>query len=156
MNDLIIFCAKYLIIVPVLVWIFVFWRLKLSKRLLALTVLAGFLALVASRVASHLFYDPRPFVNHSVKPLISHSADNGFPSDHTLLAATLSSVIYFFDRKLAAISFAATLLVSLGRIGAHVHSPIDIIGSLVIAVAAAWLAQYLVDRYKNQKTAPKR
>lgn len=138
MDKLIIFLAKYLIVVVVLVFIYV-W-LKLDKRarvqLVVALIVAGVLALILDKLAGKLYYHPRPFAVKHIKPLVAHAADNGFPSEHTILAMALTSLIYFYRRNLAALALVLTLLVGAGRVWAHVHWPIDIAGGIVIGLIA--------------------
>jgi len=131
---LIIFGAKYLIFIIVLLTLVAGWQLKGKKRwqFVAALVAASILAVVFSKSAGKIYYHPRPFVVQNIKPLIAHGADNGFPSEHTILAAILSTIIYFYKRKWATTAFVLTLLVGVGRVLAHVHSPIDILGGLVL------------------------
>jgi membrane-associated phospholipid phosphatase len=122
-------------------------------------LLAGFLAWLLSGIAGALYFNPRPFVEHNIQPLFAHGPDNGFPSEHTVLAMTLTSVIYFYRRRLATAALAMTLLVGAGRVWAHVHSWIDIAGGLVIGAAAGiagvYLARYISKEFiKNSKTSP--
>ena len=42
---------------------------------------------------------PRPFVVQHVAPLFPRDADNGFPSDHTLLATFFAVCVFFYSRK---------------------------------------------------------
>lgn len=158
MDSLIIFCAKYLIVFVgiglVVAWLRVGNREK--KQFLVATLFAGIIAVVVSRIASHLYYDPRPFVTQHVKPLIAHAADNGFPSDHALLTMTLTAATYFFSKKIAAVMFVLTLIVGAARIAAKVHSPLDIAGGWVIgalgALAGYYLMRYLFAKYGKSDT----
>jgi undecaprenyl-diphosphatase len=147
MDSIIIFCAKYLFVAVILIvaasWLQAERRTRL--KLTAAIVLAGILALIISRIAGRLYYDPRPFVSSpNLKPLITHAPDNGFPSDHALLTMTLTAVLYFYNRGWAAAAFAVTVIVGIARVLAHIHSPIDIIGAWLIAMAAATAAFYAV------------
>jgi len=149
MDSITKFCAKYLFVLVVLIVIFVWLRVgkKLRLKMAAVVVLAGILAVVASRVAGKLYYDPRPFVsNPSLKPLIPHGPDNGFPSDHALLTMTLTAALYFYSRRWAAAALAVTAIVGIARVLAHIHSPIDIIGAWLIGIAAAAVAYYSIGR----------
>jgi len=149
MDSITIFCAKYLFAAVVLIviaaWLQSGRRIKLEMA--TAIVLAGILAVIASRVAAKLYYDPRPFVsNPSLKPLIPHAPDNGFPSDHALLTMTLTAALYFYSQRWAAAALAVTVIVGIARILAHIHSPIDIIGAWLIGIAAAAAAFYTVSR----------
>lgn len=157
MDSIIIFCAKYLFVAVVLIIAWVWLKSSRPKKLeLAVAAIsAGIIALAISRLAAKLYYDPRPFVTHNVKPLIPHAADNGFPSDHALLTMTLTSIIYFYDRRWALIALIATLVVGIARVAAHIHSPIDIIGSLVIGVVAGFIGVKIAQRFTGKEESPK-
>ena len=68
-------------------------------RTLVLASIALPLVFLTSRVASLLFENPRPFLEHDFVPLITHAADNGFPSDHALLVFAVASVVLTFNKQ---------------------------------------------------------
>lgn len=158
MDSVIIFCAKYLFVLVVVITLVVWVQAdKKDRTKLALTiVLAALLAVVLDKIANKLYYNPRPFVVDNIKPLVAHLADNGFPSEHTVFLANLSAVVIFFRRRLGILCFALTLVVGIGRVAAHVHSPIDILAGAIIGIAAGaggyWLAQYILKNYFSSKT----
>ncbi|HET8991954.1 MAG TPA: phosphatase PAP2 family protein [Candidatus Saccharimonadales bacterium] len=152
MNSIIIFCAQYLFI-AVLIGLVVAW-LQLAKdkkvNFFLATIVAGVIAFVISRIASKIYYDPRPFVTEHVKPLIKHAADNGFPSDHALLTGTLTAITYFYNKKVSYIMFLLTFIIGLSRVLAKVHSPLDIIGGWVFGVVGA-ICGYLLIEWASKK-----
>ena len=155
MDSIIVFLANYLILAIVLLAVFVSYKAEKQRQFLLAVILAGILALVLAAIAGALFYSPRPFVSQNIKPLFPHGPDNGFPSQHTVLAMTLTAVIYFYRRQLAAIAFLLTLLVGAGRVWAHVHSWIDILGGLAVGAIAGYagykLAKFLIQRLISAK-----
>lgn len=154
MDNLIIFTAQYLIL-AVAAGVTVAWFLapKVNQLRFALSVVAaGVIALVLSRIASRLYYDPRPFVTENVKPLFDHAADNGFPSDHSLLAMALTASTYFFNKRLAGIMLVLTVLIGVARVLAKVHSPIDIGGAWIIGVIGAAASFYLVKYFWTHRS----
>jgi undecaprenyl-diphosphatase len=148
MDGIIKFCAQYLIAAVAIILIYIFFKIPKKQRLQMLIglVLAVIVAGILDKIAGKLYYDPRPFVSHSVKPLIAHAPDNGFPSEHTIAAMTISTFIYFYRKKFAMMAFILTLIIGAARVAAHVHSPIDIIGGLVIGTAAGWTGFYLAPK----------
>lgn len=140
-GDAAIVCAAVLVYVMCVVWLIALaWRhaaftLGAGLRIVALFVLA----FAASRVLGHVISDPRPYIVEHVRPLIALSHDNGFPSDHTLLAAALTAGLYWFDRRLVPFFALGTLLVLLGRLGVAAHHTLDVAGSVVIVAIAALL-----------------
>ncbi len=145
LNQIIIFCAQYLIVLVVLGCALAWWRVGMptKKQFAVAVVLAALIAFIVSRIASHIYFDQRPFVSEHVKPLIPHGRDNGFPSDHALLTMTLTAATYFFHKKIAAVMLAMTIAVGVARVLAKVHSPLDIAGAWIIAIAAAVAGYYL-------------
>lgn len=99
-----------------------------------------------AKISAMFIYDPRPFVTSHVQPLFPHTPDNGFPSDHTLLTTAIAAVIFAFNKRLGAFLFALALVIGLARILAHVHQPLDIISSVLIAVGMTLVSNRLLDR----------
>lgn len=124
-----------------LAWLCVAKDHKLEFILAA--VLAGILAFVMAQIAGKLYYDPRPFVAEHLIPLVSHGADNGFPSDHALFTMTLTAITYFYNKKAATVMLVLTVLVSVARVLARVHSPLDIGAAWLLGVIGAGLGYYL-------------
>lgn len=149
MDNLVIFLAKYLVFIIALIaalyWLGQAKRTKI--QLAAAVIIAAVTALVLVKLAGKLYYHPRPFAAEHIRPLIPHANDNGFPSEHTTYATAITSTLYFYRRKLAAYLFVLTLLVGLGRVLAHVHSPVDILGGLVIGLMAGLTGHYLAKRF---------
>jgi undecaprenyl-diphosphatase len=104
-----------------------------------------------AKIISLFYYSTLPFVEGNFTPLIPHEADNGFPSDHTLLGAGISSVIYFFNKKVSAVLWALTLIVGISRVYAGVHHPVDIVGSIIVALAATVIIYGLILARKRGK-----
>jgi undecaprenyl-diphosphatase len=145
MDSIIIFCAKYLFVAVTLIFIYAWLvaprRYKWETAWAA--IFAGFLALIFKEAASKFYYDPRPFVSHHLHPLIAHAPDNGFPSEHTIFCITLASVLFFYRPKLGVLAFLIGLVVGAARIAAHIHSPIDIIGGVLMGMAAGYIGYLL-------------
>lgn len=161
MDAIIVFCAKYLIIFVglLLIWLWFKAPVKIKKKIALQVVIAGIIGIVLIKIAGKLYYHPRPFVDGHVKPLFPHSNDNGFPSDHTALAMTLTAVIYYYDKQIAFIAFVLTLATGIARVLANVHSPVDILGGLLIGAASGWAGWWIAQRlwaiYKKDKAAKK-
>lgn len=111
-------------------------------------VLAAGLAGVFTQVAGLLWQNPRPFVVDHVQPLISHSVDNGFPSDHTALAFAVATVVVLRDRVTGGVLLVLAGLLGGCRVLALVHHWPDIIAGAALGigagVAATSLAAFVV------------
>ncbi|MFA5004496.1 MAG: phosphatase PAP2 family protein [Candidatus Saccharimonadales bacterium] len=146
MDTMIIFCAKYVYLLVVLGILLALIRVQPSRRwhFILVVLVGGLLAFALSRLAGQLFYDPRPFVRDHVTPLIPHAANNGFPSDHALLTMTLTAVAFFFHKRIAGGMLLLTVIVSIARVLAKIHSPIDIMGGWLIGITGAVLGYVLI------------
>jgi len=135
-NFLIIISAKYLLLVPVVVAVIFFFKKSRSekKKILILAAIVFPLSYILAKILAHFYYDPRPFVFGRFAPLIPHAADNGFPSDHTLLAVAIAVVIFHFSRRSGLFLFLVAILIGAARVFAGVHHFTDIAGSLAIVL----------------------
>jgi len=153
MDNLIIFGAKYLFLAVVLL-LAAGWQQAPKKSRLELSVTTAaalILAAILDKVLSKLYYDPRPFVTQHIQPLVPHAADNGFPSEHTLLSFTLAAALFIYRPKLGAAAAVLALAVGAARVAAHVHSPIDIIGAIAIGALSAYCGLKLTPRVLSRK-----
>ena len=142
MDTLIIFCAQYLIwfiATSALVYLFIS---KEWKRLGILAALSLALAYAAGKLAGLLWYNARPFVVDNFTPLIAHAANNGFPSDHMLMGATIASIVFVYNRTLGLVLWALALAVGLARVAAGIHHPVDLAGSIAVAIVAVAAVNY--------------
>lgn len=142
-NNIFIFGAKYLFVLSPLIALYFFYRSDRDRQ--KEMVIFGFFSLpltfLISILAKDLYFNPLPFVVRGFNPLISHAPNNGFPSDHVLLLASIASVVMFFDRKTAIYLWAIAIVVGLSRMYVGIHHLIDIGGSIVIALIAAFVVE---------------
>jgi undecaprenyl-diphosphatase len=173
-SDLTIFAAKYLVFIDALLaallLLVVLYRRPRTEWIrwaiaICITLIVAF---VLAKIGSALYSDPRPFSVDHVKPLIPHAADNGFPSDHALLAAAIVAAVLLVDVRLAVIFVVLGVLVDWARIGSGIHHVIDVLGSsvfvaiglligwLVAPAVTRWLVRYVPERYLNEPAADRR
>lgn len=114
-------------------------------------VVAAALVAVGVKLAGALWIDPRPFVVDHTAPLIAHPADNGFPSDHTALAAAVAAVVLLWHRRTGAALLVVAVLLGAARVAAHVHHWPDVLAGFAIGLVCAalgWLvAHWAVPRF---------
>ena len=150
MNEFIIISAKYLFLISLLIagYFFVTLSLKEKKIMINLGLISGLISLLLLKISSLLFNDPRPFVVNHVVPLIPHAIDNGFPSDHTLLTMWIALVVLIFNKRLGIILGLLSLIVGISRVLALVHHPIDIAGSVAIAIISVTVSMKILSKFK--------
>ena len=151
MATLWILIAKYLIVLPLLIGAGLLIALPRArqKALLVFGVLSGSLAFVLARLGGYLYYDPRPFVVGHFVPLVAHVADNGFPSDHVLLASAVSAVCSYFNRKLGLLLWLITALIAFARVYVGVHHAADVFGSMVFSLIAAAVVYWTLRKWSH-------
>ena len=114
-----------------------------AQRDVALKALAGIgAALCISYLCGALWPHARPFVLGLGHAFFAHKATASFPSNHTIIIATLAFTL-IFDRRWAGWGYAVLVLaavVGLSRVYLGVHFPLDIAGGLLLAPVAAGLA----------------
>lgn len=109
-------------------------------------LMAGLTAYLLAKLLASV-YQPsgeRPFQLLGVAPGASYLDNPGFPSDHALFTAFLTLAVWFETRKkgLAITLAVLTILVCIGRVLALVHTPLDVLGGLIVAsVGALWYLQ---------------
>ncbi len=138
MDLFFILCAKYLFVVPLVILAgYGLSRPRFEwKEMVLFAIPALILTYLLGKLGGFIYFDPRSFVVGHFTPLISHIADNGFPSDHTLLVAGLAAVGTYWNKRMGILLWALAVLVAVARVYVGVHHPIDVIGSIIIALVA--------------------
>jgi undecaprenyl-diphosphatase len=152
MDSFFIFSAKYLFILPALMLGTYFFVQKwpTQKRMALFAIPAGLFAYVLGLIAGYLYYDPRPFVVEHFTPLVSHAANNGFPSDHTLLVSAFAMVALYWNRTLGVVLWVLAITVAVARVYVGVHHPLDVIGSIVLGAVGVSVVYWFFTRVLRQ------
>lgn len=112
-------------------------------RVLPSLLLGAVIAVGLDVLGGRLITDQRPFVALHVTPLLAHSADNGFPSDHSAVAAYVAAALWFIDAPAAALATAAALVLGVARVYVLVHWPIDVVGGWLIGALPAVIVMFI-------------
>ncbi len=150
MNTVIIFLASYLYLIIVALAVIAFILSKNKKRLIMNTAIALPLSYFLGKILGALISSPRPYMIEHVQPLIHAATDNGFPSDHVLLTATLSLIVLTRSRRLGISLCLLTVFVGIGRVLASAHHPVDVIGSWVISLVVVLISSIIVQKFYLQ------
>ena len=106
-------------------------------------LMAGLTAYLLAKFIATI-YQPsfeRPFEAMGVEPGALYLNNPGFPSDHLLFVTAITAAVWFETRmKRTTIVLAVlVILIGVGRVAALVHTPLDVIGGVVIAlIGALW------------------
>jgi len=123
-------------VVALVVWLLV---PRPAKVEMAVEMVVGLVTVaILVKVAGAVHTDPRPFVaNPAIHPWFSHAPDNGFPSDHTAVAAMTSFVVLLQRRTVGCLLLVLSALIAAARVTAHVHHVQDVVAGGVIGLVAA-------------------
>lgn len=117
-------------------------------------LMAGLTAYLMAKLLGSVYQpsDERPFELLGVSAGASYLNNPGFPSDHALFAAFLTFAVWFEARqKWLGITMAVlTIIMCIGRVLALVHTPLDVIGGILVAAfGALWYFQTSIKRQPN-------
>lgn len=145
MNVIITFGAKYLFAAVLIGALVPLITQSRDKRItyLFIAIASGLIAFALTKFAGMLYFDPRPFT-HGIRALISHEADNGFPSDHTVLSFVAATVCFQATKLVGSFLVFLATIVAICRVSSGVHWPIDAIAGALIGAGAVVLASCLV------------
>jgi undecaprenyl-diphosphatase len=155
MNIVLVFCAKYLFIIPFIIAAIFFFRQSraLQIKIVVFGLACAAISYLIALIAGQLYFDPRPFVVGHFKPLIEHDTENGFPSDHVLLVSTVAAVVTVFNKKISLLLWFFSIVIAIARVYAGVHHIIDVVGSIFIAGAVTALLHYIFSKWLIFKTS---
>jgi undecaprenyl-diphosphatase len=135
-----IFLAKYLAYF-LIIGLFLFllknpknWLMVGEAILAVILTFFGFL-----KIIHWLWQRPRPFVENNVNLLFFHANTPSFPSGHAVFFFALSTVVYFYNKKIGVIFLLSNFLICLARIFCGVHWPTDILAGAIIGIFSGWI-----------------
>ena len=113
--------------------------------------------IVCNGILKNVFARTRPFdVNEAVQLLIAAPKDFSFPSGHTGASFAAVAALYFAgEKKLWKASLVLAVLIAVSRMYLYVHYPTDILGGMLVGIAAGAAGAYLVKRFGKQREGGK-
>ena len=109
------------------------------------------LAVAGKLLLSYMYYNPRPFVALDFVPLVSHAADNGFPSEHAIFTAMIASILFIFNKKIGVGLFIISIFISIARVYLGLHHSVDVIVGSLLPIAVASLS-WIIMRHSIHKS----
>jgi membrane-associated phospholipid phosphatase len=139
MNILIKILADYtLVLIILLTGYSLLFQVKNKIQVYPKVIMSGLTSLLIAKLVS-VIYQPdiaRPFMLNNSSAGASYINNPGFPSDHALLATFLASMVWLGakNKKLAIFLVFLDVVMSISRVIAGVHSPVDIVGGIVFGL----------------------
>ena len=134
----------------------IFWILLcISLLILPKTRKSGVILMAALLVDLVVCNGIRPFdVKTGVELLVKRPTDYSFPSGHT--AASFASVMALYlaeEKKIWIPALVLAVLIAFSRLYLYVHYPSDVLGGVVVGLAAGALGYWLVKKVEELKNA---
>lgn len=148
LNETYLFFAKYGIVLFLLSYIYLIMKRKIEAFICTFVAMA--IALFADFIIIFFWRRPRPFISHSdeiMTPIVEGLRVNSisFPSVHTYIAFAIATSIFLYGhKKLGTLLFILAIFIAIGRVGAGLHYPSDIIGGALLGIASGIFAYIIV------------
>ncbi len=126
--------------------VFVLWAAYLwftgterERNIVLIVAYAAITGLLINYAITKMYFHPRPFMLHMGRLLIPHSQETSFPSDHAtfMLSVALAASCFRRTRAAAGVLFVLGLVGGLSRVFCGLHFPLDIAGSLGVALVSS-------------------
>lgn len=86
------------------------------------------------------------FFSKNIPLLIEAQHDFSFPSGHTIASFEASVALVLRHKRLGIAALVLAVLIAFSRLYLYVHYPTDVLASVVLGTALAFLATFLVDK----------
>lgn len=116
-----------------LVWLY---ASQASLRPFLVAGVAAVLAVASAGIIGLFDYVPRPFVAEHFTPLIQHSPDASFPSDHLAALGAICAAAWFAAPRLSVATAALAVVVAVARVYIGVHWVTDVLAGF--GLGAIW------------------
>ena len=134
---------------------------KYRKVGLGMAIAMAIGLLVCNVTLKPLVMRPRPYdyqeaVFHKIIPLlVEKQHDFSFPSGHTIASFEAATVIAINHKKWGVAAMVLAVLIAFSRMYLYLHYPTDVLASVALGIAFAylgnWLAGCLMDRFTTKK-----
>ena len=148
MEQIIIFCATYLIFISA-VYAFLHILFKHEKKHHIRHIIIIFGTAVLAWVVTHFLKDviahPRPDLSNA---LIVPDSFYSFPSGHATFMFALAMSMYGVDKKAGKYIFIMALIAGIARVLAGVHFWYDIVGGFIVGAVISYIFVMIAKRIR--------
>jgi undecaprenyl-diphosphatase len=113
--------------------LFIIWlRGRSTKKVVYQSGISIMINICINFLFKQLKYRPRPFMIHHANVLLPTKQDSTYLSKHTILAFSISTSIYMYNKIIGYIMYGLSILTGFSRIWVGAHYPYDVIRSAFI------------------------
>lgn len=154
LSEFYYFFARYGIVFFFFTFIYLIYKRKIHAFLNAL--LAMGVAGLVDLIMYIAWRRPRPFITYAslVNPQTGgmYVDSSSFPSSHTYIVFAIATSVYVFGhKKLGVFLYILAIFVAIGRIGAGLHYPSDVIGGALLGVLSGLVVNFIFKRFQSEK-----
>jgi len=121
------------------------------KMVIEALIVAVFTRFVLAEIMRAFWFRARPFVQLNMQPLINQSPlEASFPSGHATFFFALSTIVYFYNKKMGIWFYIASIFIGLSRIFVGVHWPSDILAGAVLGILVGFVLNYLFRNHAHK------
>lgn len=118
-------------------------------RRAGVTVLLGLIfgLVTGNWVIKNIVARARPCaINTAIELIIPYPSEYSFPSGHTLSSFIAATCVFLRNKKFGAATYVLASLIAFSRLYVYVHFPTDIIGGVLLGIALAHLATWIMKK----------
>ncbi len=151
-DSLGIFFAEYLgYFLVAILFLFLLKNSKKYRPIVIKGLISAFFARFGITELIRFLWDrSRPFVENNVNLLLNHPATSSFPSGHAAFYFGLSTIVYFYNKKLGILFLISSSLISISRVFVGVHWPSDVLAGAIVGIFSGILI-YKLSKIKLRK-----
>ena len=143
--------SEYILAVVLVLFLAINFK-KYWRMLLEAITAAIFTRFILAEIIRWLWFRPRPFVTNNVNLLIDYNAkEASFPSGHASFYFALSTIVYFYNKKIGIIFYIASLFIVLARVFVGIHWPSDILAGAIIGILVGLVLNKIFKKYFSKK-----
>ncbi len=132
-----IFFAKYSGYVLAIAVIFIFYKhWRIISQVFLTAVVSRF---AVAEIIRFFWHRSRPFIENNINLIFPHDNTGSFPSGHAAFYFALTTIVYFYNKKIGILFFAVSFLMGVARVFVGVHWPSDILAGALIRIVSSGL-----------------
>ena len=125
------------------------WGTRANRAAVFVATITVAFSLACNQLVGALWPHPRPFMIGLGNTFLAHRPEASFPSDHATMFFSLGLCLMQTSLpKAGGIVILLGTFVGWSRIYLGVHFPLDIIGSMLVAIPSTWLVLFLFARWR--------